>query len=94
MNSKNSPRRGPATDNVAKLTIVEDSTLLAAAAALLPDHKPTKLKSMLRHNQLAVNGVPSTKFDQPVSAGDQLWVNFDRSFQIFSIMDSISSLSP
>ena len=84
MNSKKSPRRGPATDNVAKLTIKEDGTLLAAAAALLPDHKPTKLKSMLRHNQLAINGVPSTQFDQPVSAGDQLWVNFDRSFQVFS----------
>lgn len=84
MNYKNSPRRGPATDNVAKLTIREDGTLLAAAAALLPDHKPTKLKSMLRHNQLAVNGVPSTQFDLPVSAGDQLWVNFDRSFQVFS----------
>ena len=84
MNNKKSPRRGPATDNVAKLTIKEDGTLLATAAALLPDHKPTKLKSMLRHNQLAVNGVPTTKFDQPVSAGDQLWVNFDRSFQVFS----------
>ena len=84
MNSKKSPRRGPATDNVAKFTIKEDGTLLAAAAALLPDHKPTKLKSMLRHNQLAINGVPSTQFDQPVSAGDQLWVNFDRSFQVFS----------
>ena len=47
MNSKKSPRRGPATDNVAKLTIKEDGTLLAAAAALLPDHKPTKLKSLL-----------------------------------------------
>lgn len=84
MNSKKSPRRGPATDNVAKLTIKEDGTLLAAAAALLPDHKPTKLKSMLRHNQLAINGVPSTQFDLPVKAGDLLWVNFDRSFQIFS----------
>jgi 23S rRNA pseudouridine1911/1915/1917 synthase len=84
MNNKKTPRRGPATDNVAKLTIKEDGTLLATAAALLPDHKPTKLKSMLRHNQLAVNGVPTTKFDQPVSAGDQLWVNFDRSFQVFS----------
>ena len=39
---------------------------------------------MLRHNQLAINGVPSKQFDQPVSAGDQLWVNFDRSFQVFS----------
>lgn len=84
MKDKKQPRRGPATDNVAKLTIKEDSTLLAAAAALLPDHKPTKLKSMLRHNQLAINGVPSRQFDQPVSAGDQLWVNFDRSFQVFS----------
>ncbi len=84
MNYKKTPRRGPATDNVAKLTIKEDGTLLATAAALLPDYKPTKLKSMLRHNQLAVNGVPTTKFDQPVSAGDQLWVNFDRSFQVFS----------
>lgn len=84
MNNKKTPRRGPATDNVAKLTIKEDGTLLATAAALLPDHKPTKLKSMLRHNQLAVNGVPTTKFDQSVSAGDQLWVNFDRSFQVFS----------
>ena len=84
MKDKKQPRRGPATDNVAKLTIKEDGTLLAAAAALLPDHKPTKLTSLLRHNQLAINGVPSTQFDMPVSAGDQLWVNFDRSFQIFS----------
>ncbi len=84
MNSKKSPRRGPATDNVAKLTIKEDGTLLATAAALLPDHKPTKLKSMLKHNQLAVNGVPSRQFDLVVHAGDQLWVNFDRSFQVFS----------
>ena len=84
MKDKKQPRRGPATDNVAKLTIKEDSTLLAAAATLLPDHKPTKLKSMLRHNQLAINGVPSRQFDQPVSAGNQLWVNFDRSFQVFS----------
>lgn len=84
MNSKKSPRRGPATDNVAKLTIKEDGTLLATAAALLPDHKSTKLKSMLKHNQLAVNGVPSRQFDLAVHAGDQLWVNFDRSFQVFS----------
>ena len=84
MNSKKSPRRGPATDNVAKLTIKEYGTLLATAAALLPDHKPTKLKSMLKHNQLAVNGVPSRQFDLAVHAGDQLWVNFDRSFQVFS----------
>ena len=84
MNNKKQTRRGPATDNVAKFTIASDGTLLAAAATLLPDHKPTKLKSLLRHNQLAINGVPTTQFDAPVHAGDKLWVNFDRSFQVFS----------
>lgn len=84
MNNKKQTRRGPATDNVAKFTIKSDDTLLNAAALVLPDHKPTKLKSLLRHNQLAINGVPTTQFDHPVKAGDMLWVNFDRSFQIFS----------
>ena len=84
MKDKKQPRRGPASDNVAKMTIKQDGTLLAAAATLLPDHKPTKLKSMLRHNQLAINGVPTSQFDHPVVTGDVLWVNFDRSFQIFS----------
>lgn len=84
MNTKKQTRRGPAVDNVARFTISENTTLLAAAAHVLPDHKPTKLKSMLRHNQLAINGIPHTQFDHPVNAGDQLWVNFDRSFQIFS----------
>lgn len=84
MNDKKQTRRGPATDNVAKFTIKQDGTLLATAAILLPDHRPTKLKSLLRHNQLAINGVPTRQFDQPVHAGDVLWVNFDRSFQVFS----------
>ena len=81
---KRQTRRGPATDNVAKLTIKHDGTLLATAGELLPDHRPTKIKSMLRHNQLAVNGIPSRQFDLAVRAGDTLWVNFDRSFQVFS----------
>ena len=84
MNDKKQTRRGPATDNVAKFTIKQDGTLLATAAILLPDHRPTKLKSLLRHNQLAINGVPTRQFDQPVHTGDVLWVNFDRSFQVFS----------
>ncbi len=71
-------------DNIARFTIEADGTLLAAAAQILKDHKPAKLKSMLRHNQFAVNGTPSSQFNRPVSAGDTLEVNFDRSFQVFS----------
>lgn len=82
--NKKPTRRGPASDNVVKFSIKQDGTLLAVAAQLLPDHNPTKLKSLLRHNQLAINGVPTSQFDQHVNAGDVLWVNFDRSFQIFS----------
>lgn len=71
-------------DNIARFTIEADGTLLAAAAQILKDHKLAKLKSMLRHNQFAVNGTPSSQFNRPVSAGDTLEVNFDRSFQVFS----------
>lgn len=50
----------------------------------LPDHKPAKIKSMLRHGQFAVNGTPSTQYDQPVDKGDELWVKFNGSFNVFS----------
>lgn len=71
-------------DNIARFTVAADGTLLETVAQFLPDHKPTKLKSMLRHNQFAINGMPSTQFNRPVAAGDILEVNFDNSFQTFS----------
>lgn len=80
----NAPRRRRGEDNIQKFTVKTDAPLLEAAAAVLKDHKPTKLKSMLRHHQFAVNGTPSSQFDRPVSAGDELWVNFDGSFHVFS----------
>ena len=43
-------------ESIARFNITEDGTLLATAIALLRDHKANKVKSMLRHNQLAVNG--------------------------------------
>lgn len=71
-------------ESIARFTITGDNTLLAAAAAFLSDHKASKVKSMLRHNQLAINGEPSSQFDRPVRAGDILEVNFTRSFDVFS----------
>ena len=71
-------------ESIARFNITEDSTLLATAMTLLRDHKTNKVKSMLRHNQLAVNGEPSSQFDRPVRAGDVLEVNFTRSFDVFS----------
>lgn len=71
-------------ESIARFNITEDGTLLATAIALLRDHKANKVKSMLRHNQLAVNGEPSSQFDRPVRAGDVLEVNYTRSFEVFS----------
>lgn len=82
--AKNNAPRRRFTENIGKFTVKEDAPLLQAAAAILKDHKPTKLKSMLRHHQFAINGTPSSQFDRPVKAGDELWVNFDGSFNIFS----------
>ena len=70
-------------DNIQSWTIAEDGTLLETAIKILSDHTPTKVKSMLRHNQFAVNHVPHTQFDFPVAAGDLFSVNFDRSFVVF-----------
>lgn len=76
--------RPRAAENVQKFTIKVDAPLLEAAASVLKDHKPTKLKSMLKHHQFAINGMPSSQFNQPVKAGDELWVNFNGSFHVFS----------
>lgn len=77
-----SPARG--RDNIVKFDIKTDGTLLEAARAALPDHTATKVKSLLKHHQFAVDGMPSSQFDRPVRAGDVLEVNFTRSFEVFS----------
>lgn len=81
---KPNAKRRSGADNIAKFKVEADAPLLQTAQAVLKDHSANKVKSMLRHNQLAVNGTPSTQFDRPVQAGDELWVNFDSSFKIFS----------
>ncbi len=78
------PRRPGGKANIQKFTAAADAPLLQAVAAVLRDHSASKLKSMLRHRQFAVNGAATTKFDQPVKAGDELWVNFDGSFQVLT----------
>lgn len=85
MRPQSRPRyKSPTSDNIATFSIDADGTLLATAIAVLKDHSASKVKSMLKHNQLAVNGTPSSQFDRPVKTGDKLQVNFDTSFQVFS----------
>ncbi len=72
------------SDNIKTWTVDQDSTILEVAIKLLSDHSLTKVKSMLRHNQFAVNHVPHTQYNFPVSAGDSFSVNFDQSFVVFN----------
>ena len=70
-------------DNIRTWKIEAGGTLLEVAAKILSDHTPTKIKSMLRHNQFAVNGVPTTQYNFEVKSGDEFSVNFDQSFVVF-----------
>ena len=76
-------RRGSRPDNIRTWKIDAPGTLLEVAQRILSDHTPTKVKSMMRHHQLAVNGMPTSQFDFEVKAGDEFAVNFDQSFRVF-----------
>lgn len=76
-------RKDNRPDNIKSWTVKEDGTILEVATSILKDHSPTKIKSMLRHNQFAINNMPTSRYDTEVHAGDTFSVNFDQSFQVF-----------
>ena len=52
--------------------------------AKLTDHKRTSIKALMKYNQVALNSMPTSQFNQPVHSGDTLSVNFTRPFVVFS----------
>lgn len=76
-------RRSSRPDNIRSWTVDADGTLFEVASKILNDHTPTKVKSMMKHNQFAVNDVPTSQFNQELKAGDKFSVNFDQSFHVF-----------
>ena len=79
------PRPDNRPDNIQEYVVEAEQALLLQyiSTAILRDHTPTKLKSMLRHRQFAVNSVPTTRYDAPLRRGDRVGINFDRSFAEF-----------
>lgn len=73
-------------DSIITRTVREGDagTLLEYVSALLSDHTPTKVKSMLKHNQFAINSMPVSRFDAPLHPGDEVSINFTKSFRVFS----------
>ncbi len=72
-------------DIVRTWEVTEDETnLLDFTTKILTDHTKTKVKSMLKHNQFAINSMPSSQFDAKLNKGDKVSINFTKSFKVFS----------
>lgn len=71
-------------DSILVWTAAEESTLMQCLEAKLTDHKRTSIKALMKYNQVALNSMPTSQFDQPVHTGDTLSVNFTRPFVVFS----------
>ena len=70
-------------DVLKNFSIQAPAELLPFVTENLPEIKRTRLKQMLAHNQIAVNGTPVRQFNHPVQPGDTVSVNFTREFQVF-----------
>ncbi|MEZ3598723.1 MAG: RluA family pseudouridine synthase [Paramuribaculum sp.] len=70
-------------DVIKNFSIQAPAELLPFVTENLPEIKRTRLKQMLAHNQIAVNGNPVSQFNHPLQPGDTVSVNFTREFQVF-----------
>lgn len=70
-------------DVIEHYTVEAETPLLEFLIASMPERKRTTVKNLLSHNQVAVNGVPTTQFDTPLAPGDEVKVNLSREFRLF-----------
>lgn len=61
----------------------QDTTLLAFLIESMPGRKRTTVKELLKYNQVAVNGMPVTQHDTPLTPDDTVKVNLTREFKVF-----------
>lgn len=60
-----------------------DTTLLPFLIESMPQRKRTSIKELLKHNQVAINNIPTTQFDSEIHPGDIVKVNLTREFRLF-----------
>lgn len=70
-------------DVIETYPVTADGALLEFLIEAMPQRKRTNIKELLRHNQVAVNGVPVTRHDTPLRLGDEVKVNLVREFRLF-----------
>lgn len=71
-------------DVIETYTTAEPAALLPFLIAAMPQRKRTSVKELLKHRQVAVNGIPVTLHSTPLNPGDKVEVNLTREFRIFS----------
>lgn len=70
-------------DSIQQFPVAADAHLLDFLLTVLVDHKRTRIKQFLAHNQVAVNDVPQRQFDLELHPGDVVKVNYTREFRVF-----------
>ena len=70
-------------DYIVTLPVKEPTTLLPHLIEAMPECKRSTLKDYLKYNQVMVNGVVTSQFNQPVKPGDEVKVNQSRQFIVF-----------
>lgn len=61
------------------LEVTEENTLLNFLFSSLSHQSKTSIKSLLKHQQIVVNGKPTTQFDIPLHKGDKIEIGFGQS---------------
>lgn len=70
-------------DVIETYRVEQEATLLDFLIASMPQRKRTAIKTLLAHNQIAINGVPVKQFDSPLAVGDEVKANLTREFRVF-----------
>lgn len=60
-----------------------ETTLLEFLITKMPQRKRTNIKELLKHRQVAVNGLPVTHVATELKPGDKVDVNLTREFHVF-----------
>lgn len=71
-------------DAIETYTPQAETTLLPFLIGAMPQRKRTTVKELLKHSQVAVNGIPTTRHDTPLTPADEVSVNLTRNFRLFS----------
>lgn len=70
-------------DVIETYPVENEGKLMDFLIASMPQRKRTTIKELLKHNQVAVNGMPVRQFDNPLVPGDKVQVNLTREFKVF-----------